>query len=126
MLLLHTYSYTRTDYISQADRELSKFPILNHLEKQTQVPKAYAALGVLGLLTILIFFNVRVLSHFPCVISRSAHRSPPVSVRRLNRPARAADLRGLTVTTAFGWALPAYFSLRALESPGQHDDKQVR
>lgn len=46
-------------YINQLDKELSKYPVLANLEKQTQVPKSYAVLGVFGILTVFIFFNVR-------------------------------------------------------------------
>ncbi|KAL2266560.1 hypothetical protein VTJ83DRAFT_5912 [Remersonia thermophila] len=45
-------------YIAQLDKELSKYPILNNLEKQTNVPKAYAVLGVVGLYFFLIIFNL--------------------------------------------------------------------
>lgn len=40
-------------------RRLNKFPALVNLEKQSQVPKAYAVLGLLGTFATLIFFNVR-------------------------------------------------------------------
>lgn len=38
--------------------QLSKYPALNNLEKQTSVPKAYAVLGLAGLYFFLIFFNI--------------------------------------------------------------------
>ncbi|KAL9618317.1 MAG: hypothetical protein Q9160_006967 [Pyrenula sp. 1 TL-2023] len=44
--------------ISQIDKELSKYPVLNNLEKQTSVPKVYAFLGLLGLYFFLVFFNI--------------------------------------------------------------------
>jgi len=44
--------------ISQLDKELSKYPVLNNLERQTSVPKVYAILGLAGLYFFLIFFNV--------------------------------------------------------------------
>jgi receptor expression-enhancing protein 5/6 len=38
--------------------QLSKYPALNNLEKQTSVPKVYAILGLAGLYFFLIFFNI--------------------------------------------------------------------
>jgi len=45
-------------YVSQLDKELSKYPALNNLEKQTSVPKAYAVLGLGALYFFLIVFNL--------------------------------------------------------------------
>ncbi|KAK4042878.1 TB2/DP1, HVA22 family-domain-containing protein [Parachaetomium inaequale] len=45
-------------YVSQLDKELSKYPALNNLEKQTSVPKAYAVLGLGALYFFLIIFNL--------------------------------------------------------------------
>jgi len=39
------------------DKELSKYPMLNNLERQTSVPKVYAFLGFVGLYFFFIFFN---------------------------------------------------------------------
>ncbi|KAI9785004.1 MAG: ER membrane protein DP1/Yop1 [Geoglossum umbratile] len=44
--------------ISQIDKELSKYEILNNLERQTSVPKVYAFLGLAGVYFFLIFFNI--------------------------------------------------------------------
>jgi receptor expression-enhancing protein 5/6 len=44
--------------ISQLDKELSKYPALNNLEKQTSVPKVYVVLGIGALYFFLIFFNI--------------------------------------------------------------------
>ncbi|KIW16882.1 protein yop1 [Exophiala spinifera] len=44
--------------ISQLDKELSKYPLLNNFEKQTNVPKVYAFLGLVGLYFFLVFFNI--------------------------------------------------------------------
>jgi len=44
--------------ISQLDKELSKYPLLNNLERQTSVPKVYAFLGLVGIYTFLVFFNI--------------------------------------------------------------------
>ncbi|KAK7749749.1 ER membrane protein DP1/Yop1 [Cytospora paraplurivora] len=42
-------------YLGQLDRELSKYPTLQNLEKQTGLPKTY---GVIGLVTLYFFFIV--------------------------------------------------------------------
>ncbi|TGO26154.1 hypothetical protein BPAE_0065g00310 [Botrytis paeoniae] len=44
--------------ISQIDKELSKYPTLNNLEKQSNVPKVYAFLGVIAFYFFFIFFNI--------------------------------------------------------------------
>ncbi|KAK5662808.1 hypothetical protein OQA88_6218 [Cercophora sp. LCS_1] len=45
-------------YIGQLDKELSKYPALNNLEKTTSVPKAYTVIGVVALYFFLILFNL--------------------------------------------------------------------
>ncbi|KAI9746557.1 MAG: ER membrane protein DP1/Yop1 [Claussenomyces sp. TS43310] len=45
------------NHLSQIDKELSKYPALNNLERQTSVPKVYAFLGAVGLYFFFIFFN---------------------------------------------------------------------
>merc|ERR1712098_523217 len=44
-------------HITQIDKELSKYPVLNNLEKQTSVPKVYAFLGLIATYFFFIFFN---------------------------------------------------------------------
>lgn len=46
------------NFVSQVDKELSKYPVLNNLEKQTSVPKAYGVLGLGALYFFLIIFNL--------------------------------------------------------------------
>jgi len=77
-------------YISQVDKELSKYPLLVKLESQTQVPKSYAVLSLGFVYVTLLFFNV-----FAGFLSNFV-----------------------------GWLIPAYFSLKALESPQTGDDVQ--
>jgi len=77
-------------YISQLDKELSKYPILNQLEQKTQVPKAYGAIIAAVFFLSTIFINTL----------------------------------ALPVSNLVGWAFPAYFSYRALETPGHEDDVQ--
>jgi receptor expression-enhancing protein 5/6 len=38
--------------------QLSKYPILVNLERQTSVPKVYAFLGVVAIYFFLVFFNI--------------------------------------------------------------------
>jgi receptor expression-enhancing protein 5/6 len=38
--------------------QLSKYPVLNNLERQTNVPKVYAILGLVGVYFFLVFFNI--------------------------------------------------------------------
>jgi len=45
-------------HISQIDKELSKYPILNDFEKQTSVPKVYVFLGLIAAYFFLVFFNI--------------------------------------------------------------------
>jgi len=45
-------------YLSSLDKELSKYPALNNLEKQTSVPKAYAVIGLVTLYFFFIVFNL--------------------------------------------------------------------
>jgi len=45
-------------HINQIDKELSKYPLLNELEKQTSVPKVYAFLGLATVYFFLVFFNI--------------------------------------------------------------------
>jgi len=44
--------------ISQLDKELGKYPVLQNFEKQTSIPKVYAVLGFGALYFFLIFFNI--------------------------------------------------------------------
>lgn len=45
-------------YVNQLDRELSKYPALNNLEKQTSVPKVYGVIGLGALYFFFIVFNL--------------------------------------------------------------------
>ena len=56
------------DYFSARERanhlpfvgtlQLSKYPVLNNLERQTSVPKVYVILGLVGIYFFLVFFNI--------------------------------------------------------------------
>jgi hypothetical protein len=41
-----------------ANAQLSKYPVLNNLERQSSVPKVYAILGLAGVYFFLVFFNI--------------------------------------------------------------------
>ncbi|KAH8664282.1 membrane biogenesis protein [Xylariales sp. PMI_506] len=45
-------------YVTTLDRELSKYPALNNLEKQTTIPKVYAVIGLATLYFFFIVFNL--------------------------------------------------------------------
>lgn len=44
--------------VSQLDKELSKYQVLNDFERQSSVPKVYAVLGLAALYFFLVFFNI--------------------------------------------------------------------
>jgi len=44
--------------ISQLDKELTKYPVLQNFEKSTNVPKVYLVLGFGALYFFLVFFNI--------------------------------------------------------------------
>merc|ERR1712225_61780 len=74
-------------YISQIDKELSKYPALNNLEDKTQVPKAYSVLGATVLFSSFIFFKA------------------------LETPSQGDDTQWLTYWTVFGaFQIVEYFS----------------
>jgi len=45
-------------HINQLDKELSKYEVLNNLEKQSSVPKVYVVLGLAAIYFFLVFFNI--------------------------------------------------------------------
>jgi receptor expression-enhancing protein 5/6 len=45
-------------HLSQLDKELSQYKVLNDFEKQTNVPKVYVVLGLGALYFFLVFFNI--------------------------------------------------------------------
>ncbi|KAK0549455.1 ER membrane protein DP1/Yop1 [Tilletia horrida] len=76
--------------LRDVDRELNNVPLAVKLERQTGLPKAPVAVGAVGLVVFLVFFNI---------------------------------LAAL-LTTAIGFALPAYYSMQALESKAPNYEKQ--
>lgn len=50
--------HNRTIALTDLRMQLSRYPVLNNLEKQTSVPKVYAFLGLVGIYFFLVFFNI--------------------------------------------------------------------
>jgi len=86
-------------YHAQLDKELSRYPVLNQLEARTQVPKTYAVLGVLGLFTSLIFFNI-----FAGFLSNLVGWLIPTyfSMKAIETPQSGDDIQWLTYWTVYG------------------------
>ena len=81
--------------INLIDKELSKYPILNNLEKQTSVPKVYAFLGLLATYFFFIFFNIggQLLTNFAGFVIPGYY-----SLEALFSVGKADDTQWLTVS----------------------------
>ncbi|KAF8329089.1 TB2/DP1, HVA22 family-domain-containing protein [Cantharellus anzutake] len=77
-------------YLSQLDKELSKYGPANTFEQKTQIPKTYGAIGVALVVLVSLFINT--LAH--------------------------------SISNLVGFVLPAFLSVKAIESPGHEDDVQ--
>ncbi|KAF3056387.1 Protein yop-1 [Daldinia childiae] len=90
-------------YISQLDRELSKYPALSNLEKQFGVPKVYAVLGVASLYLFFIIFNLggQLLTNFAGFVVPGYY-----SLAALFSSTKADDTQWLTY-----WVVFALFSV---------------
>ncbi|KAI1801634.1 TB2/DP1, HVA22 family-domain-containing protein [Daldinia bambusicola] len=90
-------------YIAQLDRELSKYPALNNLEKQFGVPKVYAVLGVASLYLFFIIFNLggQLLTNFAGFVVPGYY-----SLAALFSATKADDTQWLTY-----WVVFALFSV---------------
>lgn len=55
---MSTFQEKALAYVSLIDKELSKYPVLNNLEKQASIPKVYAFLGLIATYFAFIFFNL--------------------------------------------------------------------
>ncbi|KAI2608650.1 TB2/DP1, HVA22 family-domain-containing protein [Hypoxylon fragiforme] len=90
-------------YVSQLDRELSKYPALNNLEKQTAVPKVYAVIGVATLYLFFIIFNLggQLLTNFAGFVVPGYY-----SLVALFSTTKADDTQWLTY-----WVVFAFFSV---------------
>lgn len=104
-------------YVSQLDKEvssfpclfplvsdnvaqLSKYPVLNNIEQRTQVPKAYAALGTILLLGLLLMVNA-----FASPVSNLVGWGLPayLSFRAIESPGVQDDVQWLTYWVVFGF-----------------------
>jgi receptor expression-enhancing protein 5/6 len=80
--------------------QLTKYPILNQFEQRTQVPKTYAVLGTVTLLTLLIFINP-----LAAPISNLIGWGFPayLSFKALETPQHQDDMQWLTYWIVFGF-----------------------
>ncbi|KAI1376483.1 TB2/DP1, HVA22 family-domain-containing protein [Hypoxylon crocopeplum] len=90
-------------YVTQLDRELSKYPTLTNLEKQTSVPKVYAVIGLATLYFFFIVFNLggQLLTNFAGFIVPGYY-----SLAALFSTTKADDTQWLTY-----WVVFAFFSV---------------
>ncbi|GAW16916.1 hypothetical protein EKO27_g6846 [Xylaria grammica] len=87
-------------YISQLDRELGKYPVLNNLEKQTGVPKVYAVIGAGSLYLFFILFNLggQLLTNFAGFVIPGYY-----SLAALFSSSKADDTQWLTYWVVFSF-----------------------
>ncbi|XXH00598.1 Aspartate kinase fub3 [Hypoxylon texense] len=90
-------------YVSQLDRELSKYPTLTNLEKQTSVPKVYAVIGLATLYFFFIVFNLggQLLTNFAGFVIPGYY-----SMSALFSTTKADDTQWLTY-----WVVFSFFSV---------------
>ncbi|CAK7197688.1 ER membrane protein DP1/Yop1 [Sporothrix eucalyptigena] len=90
-------------YLKQLDAELSKYPVLNNLEKNTNVPKSYAALGLVALYLFFIIFNLggQLLTNFAGFVIPGYF-----SLEALFTPSKTDDTQWLTY-----WVVFAFFTV---------------
>ncbi|KAI0490860.1 TB2/DP1, HVA22 family-domain-containing protein [Xylaria cf. heliscus] len=90
-------------YISQLDRELSKYPVLTNLEKQFAIPKVYAVIGVATLYFFFIIFNLggQLLTNFAGFVVPGYY-----SLAALFSTSKADDTQWLTY-----WVVFAFFTV---------------
>ncbi|OOQ91255.1 Protein yop1 [Penicillium brasilianum] len=90
--------------VAQLDKELSKYPVLNNLERQTNVPKVYVILGLVGVYFFLVFFNIagEFLVNFAGFLLPGYY-----SLQALFTSGTADDTQWLTVSSHDPYSLPA-------------------
>ncbi|KAJ9142760.1 Protein YOP1 [Pleurostoma richardsiae] len=90
-------------YLGQLDKELSKYPALNNLEKTAGVPKAYAVIGLVALYFFFIVFNLggQLLTNFAGFIVPGYY-----SLDALFTASKADDTQWLTY-----WVVFAFFTV---------------
>jgi receptor expression-enhancing protein 5/6 len=87
-------------YVSQLDKELTKYPVLNTFEQRTQIPKSYAVIGGVLLLTLLHLVNPLAMP-----VSNFVGWGLPayLSFKALETPAPQDDVQWLTYWVVFGF-----------------------
>ena len=82
------------------DPQLNKYPVLNNLEKRTQIPKVYAVLGGLALVVILHTFNA-----LAAPVSNLVGWGLPayLSFKAIESPSPHDDIQWLTYWVVFGF-----------------------
>ena len=90
--------------------QLSKYPVLNNLEKQTSIPKAYAVLGLVATYFFFIFFNIggQLLTNFAGFVIPGYY-----SLEALFSAGKADDTQWLTVWPGYFWYVLKLANLKA-------------
>ncbi|KAI5118510.1 hypothetical protein M0805_007679 [Coniferiporia weirii] len=99
-------------YVSQLDKELAKYPVLQTLEQRTQVPKTYAVIGSVFLLGLLLLVN-----SFAAPVSNLIGWGLPayLSFKAIESPGVQDDVQWLTYWVVFGFFnFLESFALRAV------------
>lgn len=93
---------------SRMSDQLSKYPALTKLEQRLQVPKAYGVLGLAGLFSMFIFFNI-----FAGFLTTALGWGLPayLSIQALESPSTGDDVQWLTYWTVVSKADASTFSI---------------
>jgi len=86
--------------LSQLDKELAKYPMINNIEKTVNIPKVYMALGIAGVYFFFIFFNFggQILTNFAGFIIPGYY-----SLAALFSEGKADDTQWLTYWVVFSF-----------------------
>ncbi|CAO3589973.1 unnamed protein product [Absidia cylindrospora] len=96
------------EILNKVDKELSQFKYANDAERLTGVPKSYMAAGVVGVITIMIFFNLA-----GQLLTNAISWVYPAyaSFKAIETPATDNDKQWLTYWTVIGFVqMVEYFS----------------
>ncbi|KAI8986593.1 TB2/DP1, HVA22 family-domain-containing protein [Pilobolus umbonatus] len=94
--------------LTRLDDELSKFKYANEFQRQTGIPKSYAALGVCGVFLVMIFFNLA-----GQLLTNGISWIYPAyaSFKAIESPSKEDDKQWLTYWTVIGFfQMIEYFS----------------